>query len=89
MVTGNKVSVAYTPSVDTVVHVRVLDPDGAEVPWYSKNLAVRGGVAAMEVPFALSDRKGTWRVEVRDVLTGETKTAECVLSDRTATTAQL
>ena len=77
-VSENKVSVTYTPSVDTVVRVRVLDPDGAEVPWYSKNLAVRGGAAAMEVPFALSDRQGTWRVEVRDVLTGETKAAECV-----------
>ena len=74
-VADGKVTVAYTPSVDTVVRIRVYGPDGQEVPHYAKSLVVRDGSASWRIPFALSDAAGRWRVTATDVLTGETVAA--------------
>lgn len=56
---------------DHVFRVEVTPP-GAEGPaaWYSRNVVAQGGRLEFEIPLALNDPPGTWRVEVRDVATG-------------------
>lgn len=56
----------------SVVHVDVFDPAGKLVRPYSGNVTVRDGRAKFEVPFALSDAAGAWRVRARDVVSGLT-----------------
>ena len=73
---GETVAVAYAPSVDTVVRLRVFAPSGEEAGHYAKKLVVKGGRATHRVPFALSDAKGVWKVVAEDVLTGEKKSIE-------------
>jgi hypothetical protein len=54
----------------SVVHVDVLDPAGHPVRHYSGNVTIRDGRAAYQIPFALSDAAGRWRVRARDVVSG-------------------
>ena len=63
-------------TVDTVVRVKVFDPSGAEVWYYSRKVVVKDGKVTMTIPFAKSDAKGAWRIEATDVLTGESRVAE-------------
>src|SRR5581483_2946984 len=56
----------------SVVRAEVIDPAGHLVRHYSANLTVRDGGASFEIPFAINDAKGTWRVQVRDVISGLT-----------------
>jgi hypothetical protein len=60
-----------------VVHVDVLDPVGRPVRHYSGNVTIRDGRAAYQIPFALNDAAGSWRVRARDVVSG--LTAEVLL----------
>jgi hypothetical protein len=62
----------------SVAHAEVIDPDGHLIRHYSSNLTVRDGGASFEIPFAISDTKGAWRVQVRDVLSGLTAAASVV-----------
>jgi hypothetical protein len=75
-VDGSSVRVSASPKVSTVVRVAVYDPSGAEAWYYSKKLVVADGHCEMEIPFAKSDAKGTWRIVATDVLTGESRMAE-------------
>ena len=54
----------------SVVRVEVFDPAGRPVRHYSGNVTVRNGTAAYQVPFALNDAPGNWRVTARDVVSG-------------------
>lgn len=56
----------------SVVQVEVLDPSGKLVRSYSSNYTIREGAAKIEIPFALSDVSGKWRVRARDVVSGLT-----------------
>lgn len=56
----------------SVVRAEVMDPSGRVVRHYSPNLTVREGKASLEIPFAINDAKGAWRVQVRDVISGLT-----------------
>jgi len=56
----------------SVVRVEVLDPQGRLVRPYTGNITVRGGRAQFEIPFALSDAPGSWRIRARDVVSGLT-----------------
>jgi len=56
----------------SVVRVEVFDPAGHLVRYHSGNVTVRDGHASFEIPFALSDAKGEWRVRARDVASGLT-----------------
>jgi hypothetical protein len=66
-VDGAKISIAYTTPVDGAVRVEVFRPDGTEAWCYAKNVLVKGGRAAYEIPFALSDPKGTWKVRITSI----------------------
>jgi len=54
----------------SVVRVEVFDPAGRLVRPYTANVTVRDGGGAFEIPFALSDASGAWRVHARDVVSG-------------------
>ncbi|MFN7994122.1 MAG: beta-galactosidase [Bryobacteraceae bacterium] len=62
----------------SVVHVEVFDPTGNLSRHYSGNITLRDGQAGYQIPFALSDPAGAWRVRVRDVISG--LTAQVVLN---------
>ncbi len=60
---------------DHVFRISVTPPGaGAPVEWYSRNVAAPGGEASLTLPLALNDPAGEWVIDVRDVLTGITKT---------------
>jgi hypothetical protein len=54
----------------SVARVEVFDPTGRLVRHYSRNVTVVDGTAQFDIPFALSDAKGGWRVRARDVVSG-------------------
>jgi hypothetical protein len=56
----------------SVVRLEVFDPAGRLARHYSGNMTVRDGKASFQVPFALSDASGAWRVRARDVVSGLT-----------------
>jgi hypothetical protein len=61
-----------TPVDLSVVRAEVINPDGHLVRHYSSNLTVRDGKASLQIPFAINDAQGEWRVQVRDVISGLT-----------------
>ena len=61
----------------SVIRIEVLDPAGRIARQYSGNVTVKDGRAAYQIPFALSDPSGAWRVRARDVISG--LTAELVV----------
>ena len=60
------------PVERSVVRLEVFDPAGKLVHHYSGNVTVRGGQAGFQIPFALNDAAGRWRVRARDVVSGLT-----------------
>jgi hypothetical protein len=56
----------------SVVAVRVVAPDGRLARHYSGNVEIRDGRGRFEIPFALNDAPGEWRVEARDAVSGLT-----------------
>jgi hypothetical protein len=54
-----------------VVHVQVFDPSGQARLEYSANLLADRGEASAEVPFALNDPTGVWKIVATDVVSGE------------------
>jgi hypothetical protein len=62
----------------SVVRVEVFDPAGRLARYYSSNLTLRDGQGSFQIPFAISDAKGAWRVHARDVISG--LTAETVIT---------
>jgi hypothetical protein len=67
---------APSPADVHVFHLDVMDPSGKAVEYYSGNLLAPTGRGSKTIPIATNDAPGKWQVRVRDVLTGETKTAD-------------
>ena len=63
-----------------VVRLNVYSP-GSETPHrqYSQNLSCPDGSGAGDIPFALSDERGEWRLELRDVASGVTAVRSLLL----------
>jgi hypothetical protein len=59
----------------SVVRVEVYAPGEQLRRHYSGNVTVENGRARYQVPFALNDEPGTWRVRARDVISGLTAEA--------------
>ncbi len=59
----------------SVVVIRVFDPAGKLVRYYSGNADIRDGAGRFTIPFAENDARGAWRVEARDVVSGLTAVA--------------
>lgn len=60
--------------VDSVVNMQVVDPLGKTIDHYMQNIILKNGKAECTLPFALNDKKGTWRLKFKDVVTGQTLT---------------
>jgi hypothetical protein len=67
---------AGSPAQRHVVHLDVMDPQGGTVAGYSGNLLFADAVTAKLLPLAVNDRTGHWTLRARDVLSGETATAQ-------------
>jgi hypothetical protein len=63
---------AGTPVDLSVIRIEVIDPQGQVSRQYSGNVTVKDGRAAYQIPFALSDANGLWRVRARDIISGLT-----------------
>lgn len=57
---------------DRVFHVDVIDPRGRLVPEYGGNLLAANGTAELQIPIALNDPTGIWKIEFRDAGDGQT-----------------
>ena len=77
-VDGARISVGYSAPVDGAARLAVFRPDGSEAECYAKNLLMKGGKASHEIPFALSDPKGAWKVRVTSIFGNEHR--ECTLA---------
>jgi hypothetical protein len=64
-----------TPAETHILHVDVTGPDGRGISCYSGNLRAPRGQAEWALPIAYSDAAGKWSVRVKDLLTGQTRTA--------------
>ena len=62
------------PAEKQVFHVEVTNPAGELQYPYSGNVLAPGGVASKQIPLALNDPAGTWRIRVKDVLSGQERT---------------
>jgi len=65
-----KLDAGSAQPVGQVVKVEVFGPDRRKHAGYSRNLDLRGGSAEGEVPLALNDAEGNWRIAVTDVFSG-------------------
>ncbi len=69
------VGLGGAPAATHILHVDVFDPAGKAVFAYSGNLRAPAGRAQRLIPFAHNDPAGRWQVRVRDVLSGQVRTA--------------
>ena len=63
-----------------VFRAEVHDPDGRLRREYCRNLLARAGAAEGEIPLALNDKAGTWRIVTTETVSGQT--AECTFTVR-------
>ena len=67
-----------------VVNLKVYDPDNRNRIYLNRNLYLKGGVGEYSIPIALNDKKGGWRIEAKEVVSGITATNKfSVRTDRT------
>src|SRR5206468_6425549 len=66
---------AQSPAANHVVHIDVVNPSGQIAGYYSGNLLAPQGRAAKLIPIAVNDPGGRWEIRVKDLLTGQSKTA--------------
>jgi hypothetical protein len=65
-----------TPAETHVLNIDVTGPDGREVSCYSGNLLAPHGQAEWPLPIAFNDASGKWSVRVKDLLSGQWRSAE-------------
>jgi hypothetical protein len=54
----------------SVVALQLFSPDGRGIDHYCGNIDIIEEKGQFEIPFALNDPNGSWRVEARDVISG-------------------
>jgi len=64
------------------VRVDVLDPKGEWCSCYSQNLRTEGGSGELTIPFAEGDPAGTWTLQLRDAVSGQTAAAKLNVARR-------
>jgi hypothetical protein len=58
------------PSTHTL-HMAVFDPNGNESKPYSHNITATAGKASGLIPLAFNDKKGTWKIQLKDLTSGK------------------
>jgi hypothetical protein len=64
-----------SPAGANVIHVSVSDPSGLQMAHYTANVIASGGAGGHLLPLAHNDAPGNWTVRVKDLLSGQEKTA--------------
>jgi hypothetical protein len=59
-----------------VLHLDVVGPEGATIADYSGNVFADHAGAVRVLPLAFNDKTGAWKIQMRDLLSGATATAE-------------
>ena len=54
-----------------IIRCDVYDPKGKWASYYSKNVVTDGGRGELTIPFAQGDPAGSWRLELRDAVSGQ------------------
>ncbi len=62
--------------------VRLFRPDGAEEMWPRREVVAEDGAARVVIPVAYNAMPGTWRLEAREVLSGQVAAAEYEVTPR-------
>ena len=70
-VKDNTLSFTLNHPFDTVINIKVFSPEGKPVREYGTNLVIRKGKGSYTVPFAISDRKGSWQMICKEVISGQ------------------
>jgi hypothetical protein len=52
------------------VWLKGLTPDGVDTPWIDKVLVIEGGKASFQIPVALNEEPGIWKLQAVDWFTG-------------------
>jgi len=67
-----QVGVKRSPHADftSVVHLVLKTEAGERLAWSERNLVASGGVASFELPLALDEAPGKYKIEVRDTASG-------------------
>lgn len=63
-----------------VLQVKMINPTGEEVRYYSDNLLAQSGSCKFSLPLALNEAVGQWKILVRDVATGVTAATQLKVS---------
>ncbi|HOL68096.1 MAG TPA: hypothetical protein PKX93_11630, partial [bacterium] len=58
------------PAENHVINLSVLNPQGQLVPYLCKNLDSLAGKVSFQIPTALNELAGVWKLQARDVATG-------------------
>ena len=58
---------------DHVLRMNVYSPTGYHNLLYCKTATATDGTAMLEIPFADNDRRGDWKIVIRDVMSGVEK----------------
>jgi hypothetical protein len=58
------------------MRLRLFRPDGTEQTWPRRQVVAEDGAAEVTIPVAFNAMPGTWRIEAREVLSGQIATAE-------------
>ncbi len=61
-----------------VFHIEVLDLAGKPMPYFAANISAENGACTHEIALGINDPPGTYRVVVRDVLTGKSAEGDLV-----------
>ena len=67
---GIKFSVRGPATMRSVAIITVTGPDGKVIPWYGGNEDIFSGTGSFSFRTALNDPVGTWKVTLRDALSG-------------------
>ena len=68
-----RLSLDGSPAALHVLRVDVVDPSGRRAPQYSGNLMAPRGRARLTLPLALNDPAGRWKLQVSDVMSGQSR----------------
>jgi len=54
-----------------IIRIRILNPSGFEIPYYSENLVLNGIKAEGRIALALNEIPGTYTVQAQELIRGE------------------
>lgn len=76
---GNQINVSFhisgkaLPSLHSVAHVDVFNPNGKKIPLYSGNYSITNSSARFQFRTALNDPPGRWKIRITEAISGITK----------------